>query len=711
MKKSAIFIAIVYSCVLGYAQTTRVQVGDLFYNLSDGTASVTTSDKIPSDCRYSYPSKYIKDFYVIPSQITYEGQEYEVVAIDDWAFAGFTSDLYASPTVRHAKGSKAQAIILPPSIKRIGKSAFANCTNLKQMIIPASVESLGSGHYDYDSPFYNTPLLSELIYLSPNAPSNWHATLKTFVPSLSRYGKPSTSTTEYSILPISSTSDSVFIYSGESPSLTLSNNLEGYNLEYDNPILKKDVGSYNVLIDARIVNDTISYETSIPVHYEIEPVEVTVSMSNASRKYGDSNPEFILKYDGLVNNETEDVLDTKAYASTTASVYSDVGTYRVYISGAKGRNYTFKYVEGKLIIIKADLELSVNNTTKIYGSPNPDFTLSYSGIKNYDKVPEWNEYPTISTTAERYSDAGIYEISAKGGDAQNYNITKYNSGMLTVNKANQTLTWNQNMNVQKGSKVVLKATSSSGLPVSYELFPNDVVKLHNDDGIWSLDCIGSGYVRIQAIQNGGKNYNAATVLEKMLVVYDAGADPQITLNVEPPGSLSSLIAENRKYQVKNLRLTGFLNGTDIKLLREMAGSDSTGNATPGILETLDISECVIVSGGDNYYESYQTSDLMIDNHMFYNCKQLKDLLLPVSTSNIGSYALADCDKLSIVSIPDGVRGFWSRSFQNDISLLEIPMPKSLWNIGDMAFMGCNGLSEITLPPHVYDIGENIVKDC
>lgn len=100
MKQILTFLVLLFGYMLCGAQTTRVQVGDLYYNLSGATASVTTSDVVPRDCRTLCPSKYIKETYVIPSSISYNGLEYEVVAIDDWAFAGFRNDNYANPTVR-----------------------------------------------------------------------------------------------------------------------------------------------------------------------------------------------------------------------------------------------------------------------------------------------------------------------------------------------------------------------------------------------------------------------------------------------------------------------------------------------------------------------------------------------------------------------------------------------------------------------------------
>ena len=81
--------------------------------------------------------------------------------------------------------------------------------------------------------------------------------------------------------------------------------------------------------------------------------------------------------------------------------------------------------------------------------------------------------------------------------------------------------------------------------------------------------------------------------------------------------------------------------------------------------------------------------------MFYNCKQLVNLMLPENTTEIEDYAFADCDRLSVISIPESVKAFGVQSFRNDISLLRIPMPSGLTSINDYTFIGCNGLSEIT----------------
>lgn len=475
-----------------------------------------------------------------------------------------------------------------------------------------------------------------------------------------------------------------------------------------------DVGEYPIAVREGITRnyEIISYKNGI---LNVTKAPLTLVATNKSRLYFDDNPSFDYSLVGLRNSDTSSCLSTQPTFKCTAVKTSNAGDYEIEPLNAMAQNYMIDYQKGILTINKRSLTASIGNYTKIYGSDNPQFEIDYIGFVNNEDQSVLTTIPNIVCSASKSSDVGSYPISLEGGDALNYVINKYNSGTLTIEKANQAISWNQDLsNIQMYSQVALEANSSVGLPISYEMSPNNVATLYNNNGTWYLDCFGSGAVNIRAVQNGDKNHNAASMVSKTLVVVGTGGDPsnpQIFLNIENSGTLPNLIAENRKYQIKNLRLTGYLNGTDINFLREMAGSDSNGNTTPGVLETLDISGCTIVSGGRSYYKSHVTANYKISDYMFYNCKVLVNIMLPKNTTTIEDFAFADCDRLSVLSIPDDVTYFGAQSFRNDISLLRIPMPNGLTFIDDYAFIGCNGITELAIPSNVYHIGNGIVKDC
>ena len=409
-----------------------------------------------------------------------------------------------------------------------------------------------------------------------------------------------------------------------------------------------DVGEYPIVVSGGTSRnyEIVSYENGV---LNITKAPLTLVATDKSRLYFEENPSFDFTLIGLRNSDTKSCLTLQPTFKCAAAKTSNAGEYEIEPLNATAQNYTIDYQKGTLSINKRNLTASVSNYTKVYGTENPQFDIDYIGFVNNEDKSVLTNAPNIVCLANKSSDVGSYPISLDGGNALNYDISNYNSGTLTIEKADQIITWNQDLsNIQMYSQVALEASSSAGLPVSYEMSPNNVASLYNNNGKWYLDCFGSGAVNIRAVQNGDKNHNAAPLVSNTLVVMGTGGDPsnpQIFLNVENAGTLPNLIADNRKYQIKNLRLTGYLNGTDINFLREMAGSDSYGNSTPGILETLDISGCTIVSGGRSYYKACQTSNNMVGDYMFYNCKQLVNLMLPDNTTVIEDYAFADCDRL------------------------------------------------------------------
>lgn len=475
-----------------------------------------------------------------------------------------------------------------------------------------------------------------------------------------------------------------------------------------------DVGEYPIAVSGGTAGnyEIVSYENGT---LNVTKAPLVLVATDKSRLYFEDNPQFTYTLTGLRNSDTKNCLSIQPTFKCSAVKTSNAGDYIIEPLNAMAHNYAIDYQNGTLSVNQRPLTATIGNYTRIYGTENPQFEIEYFGFVNNDDKSDLTETPNINCQANPSSDVGIYPISMNGGQAQNYVINKYNSGTLTIEKAEQMITWNQDLsNIQKYSQVTLEATSNSGLSVSYDMSPNNVATLYNNNGTWYLDCYGIGAVNIRAIQNGDKNHNAASIVSKTLVVIGNGgdpSDPQIFLNVEKAGTLPSLIADNRKYQIKNLCLTGYLNGTDINFLREMSGCDSNGNGTPGVLETLDISRCTIVSGGISYYKSNQTSNNRVSDYMFYNCNKLVHLQLPDDTSLIGDYAFADCDRLSVISMPNSVTSLGKYSFRNDISLIRIPISNSLKYIKDFAFIGCNGISELTIPASVISIGNEIVKDC
>ena len=127
---------------------------------------------------------------------------------------------------------------------------------------------------------------------------------------------------------------------------------------------------------------------------------------------------------------------------------------------------------------------------------------------------------------------------------------------------------------------------------------------------------------------------------------------QITITLEKAGTLPDRIASSKKNKITNLKIIGEINGTDLRMIREMAGSNSNGNSTDGKLSVLDLSEAKIVKGGDCYLNNgYDyTSNDVIGSRAFLGCSGLTSLTLPADITSIGDEAFQGCSGLTSIYV-------------------------------------------------------------
>lgn len=156
----------------------------------------------------------------------------------------------------------------------------------------------------------------------------------------------------------------------------------------------------------------------------------------------------------------------------------------------------------------------------------------------------------------------------------------------------------------------------------------------------------------------------STLLADTLKLTVQPADYTQTQKVEA-GYLHYLVSKETIKQADTLFLSGELNGTDIRLLRSISGTD-------GNLANLNLSAARIVSGGLPYYETYETVDDQIGEKMFYACHNLKTLVIPTTTTVIGNNAFNQCSNLKQFFLPPNVA-----------------------SIGYAPFYGCAALAEFT----------------
>ena len=192
---------------------------------------------------------------------------------------------------------------------------------------------------------------------------------------------------------------------------------------------------------------------------------------------------------------------------------------------------------------------------------------------------------------------------------------------------------------------------------------------------------------------------------------------QVTLNGVLAGSLPTIITDDNKNLITNLKINGEINGTDLKFIREMAGRSVNGDETEGKLSILDLSDTKIVSGGKRYFHdmvngaSYFTKDDEIGDNAFYQCSGLKSLTLPDGITLIGEKAFLRCTGLTNITIPEGVTFIGMSAFIYCRNLTSITIPAGVTTISSFTFEGCTSLTNLTLPDGLTKIGAGIFQNC
>lgn len=187
-----------------------------------------------------------------------------------------------------------------------------------------------------------------------------------------------------------------------------------------------------------------------------------------------------------------------------------------------------------------------------------------------------------------------------------------------------------------------------------------------------------------------------------------------TIHIEKAGTLSTLIPSKDKYLIEELILSGNINGTDIKYIREMTGGGEYCHMTNGKLIKLNLEDVNIVAGGIPYiwqeYE-YNTENNFVSNYMFFDLEHLSSIVLPRNTIAIGVGAFNLCTGLKSVNIGNNVSTLCRDAFSYCPELTIVTIPESVTSIGESAFWHCSSLTSITIPNRVISIGERALKDC
>lgn len=224
-----------------------------------------------------------------------------------------------------------------------------------------------------------------------------------------------------------------YTYTGMAPKLEWQNNLKGYTATLeDASALNKSVGTHSANVKVKYSNG-VDITVEIPYEYTITPAPLSLTVNNATREYGNPNPEFSSVITGFVEGENVENQNMTVDYTCAADRQSNAGNYRI-LASVNAPNYEVTYHYGTLTVTKAPLTVKVNNTSRLYGDENPQFELTYTGLRNNETAPTWTQAIKVVTSATKKSHCGVYPITVSGGVSQNYQVAEYTNGELTVSK-------------------------------------------------------------------------------------------------------------------------------------------------------------------------------------------------------------------------------------------------------------------------------------
>ena len=172
-------------------------------------------------------------------------------------------------------------------------------------------------------------------------------------------------------------------------------------------------------------------------------------------------------------------------------------------------------------------------------------------------------------------------------------------------------------------------------------------------------------------------------------------DGGLHFKVQAPGTLAALVGDDRKNTLTDITVEGALNGSDLRFLREMAGSDCHQQPTEGRLQRLDLSRATFIPGGEPYinkdeWHKVQGGRLTLPPFAFRKCR-LEQVVLPERMDTIGIGAF-EHSALQNIRIPE------------QTVVMEVVIDGTLWHADGWICDACPNLKRITFSGTVFTTG-------
>ena len=801
MKKPFLFFILsLFSISFVHAYDFAVKNSDgvmIYYNKTGTNATVTY--QVLHNSNYS-------GNVIIPNEVAYNGVTYAVTSIGNSAF--YSCRELTSITIPNSvisienyafdSCSGLTSLTIPNFVTFIGKRAFGDCSGLTSLTIGRSVTFIGSHafincsgltnviiedgtatlSFEDNSEFSSSPIknlhLGRNITYPSESPFQGNTTLTTLtigssvtsIGNLAFYGCSSLTSpiipnsvtsiglyafndcrglTELTI-PSSVTSIGELAFSGCSglTSLTIPNSVTSIgtgtfqgcsrvsSLTIPNSVTS--IGDFAFANCSKLMELTIPESVSSIGECAFAGCIGLTSLTipNSVTDIGKSAFSNCNKLTNVVIEDGTSTLFFDMYDSYSSNIFKDCPIESLYV----GRNITYNYspFRDKITLTSitiGNLVTSIDDYT--FASCN---MLKEMVVNNPIPVKIFeNTFPYNIKTAIVYVPLKAYIVYFK--------TDIWKDMLLTGKDIDGTLYNLTQVHATEGESIITVNNEEEEIVLS-KMGENITVSLKNEGANYIILINGIDYT--DDFQNETVAFSPLSI--NHIYTYQFTPMNKIIVHLENSGTLIDSIGVANLNNVKELIISGDINGADILTIRKMTN-----------LVSLDMTDATIVSGGGFYYQSYTTFDNTIGNYFFKDktnlaivkfpntvttiesyifdgCIHLKSVYIPESVTSIGSYAFSDCSSLVSLTIPNSVISIGEYAFRNCSKwtwALVIPnsvtdirdgtfqncsrlngaliIPNSVASIGNSTFSECRGLTSLTIPDSVIGVGDNAFQNC
>lgn len=224
-----------------------------------------------------------------------------------------------------------------------------------------------------------------------------------------------------------------------------------------------------------------------------------------------------------------EVIEGSELVSMDGNAVTILGTGNVTIRATQDGNEEFNPanpVDRSFMINKSDQTLSFDPLeNKTFGDGPVELIAGSSSALSVDfEIVSGGEFVSLAGSMLTITGAGTANIRAVQSGNENYNPAPPLEQSLTIEKANQTISFGviSNKLTTDVSFVLSNVSASSGLPISFEVLSGPISISGN-----TVTITGPGNASIRAIQSGNNNFNAAEPVSQGFEISDPNKQNQV----------------------------------------------------------------------------------------------------------------------------------------------------------------------------------------